>query len=115
MDSTKVKIAEYVEREVAKAPPLRQDQINVIARALRGEVVRDTPTPPSAYELEQRKRRDAHAASIKHAEELAASMMACDACNLPPVAHRAQSQHGGGVGFHEWVPGRAQRILKGER
>lgn len=110
----RAEIAAYVEREVAKAPPLKPGQVAIVSRALRGEpLINNTPKPPNAYQLEQQRKAEEHAQAIKDAEALAASLIACDACNLPPVAHRVQRQYGG-VGFHEWVPGRAQRILESQ-
>lgn len=35
-DYAAVKIAEFVEREVMKAPPLTEEQIAIISRAMRG-------------------------------------------------------------------------------
>lgn len=112
-DQLTADIAAFVERELRKAPPLQPWQLGVIARALRGDIVHDIPTPPSEHELEQRRKVETQAAAIKEAERMAAKIMACDACNLSPDAHRYQKNYGG-VGFHEWVPGRAQRILAGQ-
>lgn len=36
-DYTAAKIAEYVEREVRKAPPLTPEQLAIISRAMRGQ------------------------------------------------------------------------------
>lgn len=102
----------WVEREIAKIEPLTDEQLCKIVRIMRGERVSPEPRVPSAYELEQRRQYDEQAAALKEAERLAEAMLVCDMCDLSPAAHRAQRHHGV-VGFHDWVPGRAQKIMQG--
>lgn len=110
----KADIQAWAQKKAEELPPLTDEQIFKIARIMRGDRVPPTPREPSAYELEQRRKAQERADALKEAERIAASMLACDVCGLPPVAHRMQQEYSAGVGFHEWVPGRAQRILRGE-
>lgn len=111
----KADIQAWARKKAEEMPPLTEEQIAKVSRILYGGVVDRAPREPSAYELEQRRKAQEQADALKEAERIAASMLACDVCDLPPVAHRMQQEYSAGVGFHEWVPGRAQRILKGER
>lgn len=108
----KAKIDAHVQKVLLAAPPLTDEQWDKIARVLRGAPAERVPRQPSPYELEQQRIAQEREEAIQFAERAAASMLACDVCNLPPVAHRVQSNYGA-VGFHDWQPGRAQKLLKG--
>lgn len=109
---------ESLQRAVAKAlenfPPLTQAQKDKIWCILHPEHPLQ-PRELTPYEIEQRRleneRRRARNEAIAEAKRLSDAMLACDVCNLPPIAHTMQQRDGI---FHDWEPGRAQKIMDGD-
>lgn len=106
----KAEIDAYVTRVVAEAPPLTDEQRDRIAVLLRPAA--DGHDPRRALHIEraleaERKAWEAKAkseASLKEARRFAASLLLCDVCSIPPEGHYKKG--------HEWVPGRAERVLR---
>ena len=98
-------LAAYIKRKVDAWPPLTDDQRDRIAILLRpaGSRLYATPAPDlAAIKEEQRV-----AQALADAKSLSAAVIACDVCDLPPAAH--------GLKFgHDWVPGRAEKIMRAE-
>lgn len=104
------KRAAYIARVVAEAPPLTAAQIDGLALLLRPETAAARgPRQPSAYELEERRKEQERQAALHAAKKLAESLTECDACNLQPIAHSMNQLRA--FGFHEWVPGRAEKVM----
>lgn len=102
-------VDEHMRDLIATWPPLTSDQKTKLRIILRGSAP-PKPYAKTAIELEMERRAEAQRAQVKAAEDLAAAMIACDVCDLPPVAHTVQDRYYGG--YHEWVPGRAEKIMK---
>jgi hypothetical protein len=93
-------------RAIAAALPLPTPaQLDRVARvllaSLQGTATPRDYTPPRPVVTAP--------SPVMEAKNLAARILACDVCDLPPEAHTAQGSYG--TGFHDWVPGRAQQVL----
>lgn len=104
---------DYIKKILDDWPPLTSAQIDLISVIMYpGMVGRSGPRGPSAYELERRREAQEREDALKAARKLAESMTACDVCDLQPDAHRFMERRG--IDSHEWMPGRAQKILDGK-
>jgi hypothetical protein len=99
----------YIDSVLKDWPPMTSEQARKVAHLLYPDRFASRPTQPSAYELEQRRKENERAEALKKAKKAAEAMTACDVCDLQPEAHQYQKAYGA---FHEWVPGRAEKLLK---
>jgi hypothetical protein len=103
---------DHIDRIVAEAPPISDERLDQIAVLLRPNHVL-TNRGPSPAQLERERQEAERQAAFKEASRMAATLMACDACDQPPEAHGFQNRLT--LGFHEWVPGRAAKIMAGAK
>jgi hypothetical protein len=101
-------VDESLRELVANWPPLTSEQKCKLRILLRGSAP-SKPYAKTPAELEMERRAEELRAQMKAAEDMAAAMIACDVCDLPPVAHTVQDRYYGG--YHEWVPGRAEKLM----
>lgn len=104
----KERIAAHVKELVKNWPPMTQGQIDRVSILLRGDV-ETKPLPPAAADIERQRIENERLQAMESAQALAASLVACDVCDLPPEAHTRQKMYGSG--YHDWEPGRADKIL----
>ena len=104
------RIAAYVEKSVAEAPPLTDAQRDRIAALLlptskgREDAARRVRLRETEAETARLAEEHRHQYGLAEARRLAAAVMRCDVCNLPPEAHV--------TGSHRWEPGRAERVIR---
>lgn len=99
---------EWIARVVSEAPPLTDAQLVLLRSIMFPARESSARSKPSAYELEQRRLARERSDALAAAKKLAESLTECDACGLQPAAHFYQR---GYAGFHDWEPGRAQKIM----
>jgi len=101
---------QHIRDLAANWPTLSREQKDKLRILLRGDILPSGPYVPTPAEIERERKAKEQAARLKKAEDLAAAMVACDVCDLPPVAHHVQDRYYGG--YHEWQPGRAEKLMK---
>lgn len=105
---------QYAARVVGAWPAPTTEQQAVIRRYLYGiEETQESPSKPSEYELEQRRKQQEREQALCEAKKAALALTACDVCNLQPDAHWVR--RGQGIDMHEWMPGRAEKIIGANR
>lgn len=99
------------EKAVAAAwKPLSRDQLDRVAMIFRGGAI---PSMPSPQEVEQREQRAQAEREQRAAEAYAESLTECDVCNIPLSKHDHAARNSYGK-FHNWVPGRAEKVIRGK-
>lgn len=104
--------ADYIEALLADWPEPSPQQRRTVMGLLYGEAAA-RPAGPSAYELEQQRKAAEREDALHNARKAAFALTACDVCNLQPEQH-AYAQRGG-IDSHEWTPGRADKIMRGQQ
>lgn len=113
-DEQKSARAAYIEDLIKDWPPPTEKQTKLIIGLLYGSSPRK-PQGPSQWDLERQRKERELAEALSKARKAAAAMTACDVCNLQPDEHEYANRYS--IDSHEWVPGRAERLLaqKGKR
>lgn len=93
---------EHIDRVVAEAPPLTEEQRDRIAGIFRGGKTAPT-VQKSPRQIEREKEAADRAEKARKVREAVERMSACAVCELPEVAHRVHAA-ASPFGFHEWEP-----------
>lgn len=102
VDPQELALREYVDRIVAQAPPLTQEQADRIAGLLRGDDKQQARPLMRQERPEVLALRKAEAHLAKVREGFPDALAVCQGCDLAEKVHYFQKDYG--TGFHKFVP-----------
>lgn len=102
-------LQEHVDRTVAEWPAPTPEQVHRVAELLYGRTVH-IPMTPGPAEMDAHRKAEEAAREQERVRKLAEAMTACDICDVPLDRHHYAEDTALFDG-HEWVAGRAEKVM----